>query len=178
MKKTSYVARAGLCAASLFLWAQPGKAQNAEIPPVPEGLADSLKTILASRREELLNEEAHVRAAVVAHDGKCRQVSTQSALASACIAGRDSLRAAAARLRQDKEKFTAAVAELNQLIAEESSLSEAIRAAVERMRSMIDDATEAGQEQLSALSEQVKTYLATRRQFRVRQAAAVLAVRG
>lgn len=178
MQMTTYAVRAGVCAASLLLCAQPGKAQSAEIPQVPEGLVDSLKTMLAARREELVTQEARVRASVVDHDARCRRVTAGSTLASACVARRDSLLTAATKLRQDKEKFSAAVAELNQLIAEESTLSQAIRTVVETMRGMIDQATEASQEQLSALSEQLKNHLAARRQFRVRQATAVLGVRG
>lgn len=178
MRKRTYAVRAAVCAASLFLCAQPGRAQNAEIPPVPDGLADSLKAILAAERQELMDEEARVRASVIAHDGQCRQVTAGSAMAATCATRRDSLRAAAAKLRQDKEKFSAAVTELNQLISEESTVSQAIRSAVETMRSMIDDVTAAGQERLSALSEQLKTQLATRSRYRVRQATVVLGVRG
>lgn len=178
IRKRTYAVRAALCVVSLFLCAQPGKAQNTEIPPVPDGLADSLKTILAAERQELVDEEARVRASVVEHDGQCRQVTAGSAMASTCAARRDSLRSAAAMLRQEKEKFSNAVIELNRLIAEESTLSQAIRAAVERMRGMLDEVTEAGQEQLSVLSEQLKNQLAARRQFRVRKETIVLGVRG
>lgn len=178
MRKTPYVVRAGLCAATLFVCAQSGKAQSAQLPRVPDGLADSLKAILSAERLNLANEEGRIRASVMEHDGKCRQVAAGSATASSCAARRDSLRTAAAKLRQDREKFSNAVTELNRLIAEESSLSHSIRAAVERMRSMIDEATEASQEQLTALGEQLKSQLAARRQFRVRQATIVLGVRG
>ena len=178
MQNRTSLVRAALCAASLFLCAEPARAQNTEIPPVPDGLADSLKTILAAERQELIDEEARVRASVVEHDAQCRQVTAGSALASTCVARRDSLRAAAAKLRQDKEKYSSAVTEVNRLIAEESTLSQSIKAAVERMRGMVDDVTEASQAQLNALSEELKTMLANRRQFRVRQATAVLGVRG
>ena len=178
MRKSSYIARAFLCAGSLFVCAQRGGAQSPELPHVPEELADSLKAILAAERQELMDEEARVRASVIAHDGQCRQVTAGSAMAATCATRRDSLRAAAAKLRQDKEKFSVAVTELNQLISEESTVSQAIRSAVETMRSMIDDVTAAGQERLSALSEQLKTQLATRSRYRVRQATVVLGVRG
>lgn len=178
MSKSSYIVRGFLCAASLLVCAQAGVGQSPELPQVPEGLADSLKTILSTERQNLVSEEARIRASVIDHDGKCRQVATGSAAASACAARRDSLRTAAAKLGQDREKFTNAVTEVNRLIAEESTLSQSIKAAVERMRGMVDDVTEASQAQLNALSEELKTLLANRRQFRVRQATAVLGVRG
>lgn len=178
MIRPSSVVRACLCAASLFVCAQPVRAQSAELPQVPDALADSLKTILSTERQNLVAEEGRIRASVIDHDGKCRQVAVGSAMASACATRRDSLRTAAAKLGQDREKFTNAVSELNRLIAEESTLSQAIKAAVERMRGMVDDVSEASQAQLHALSEELKTLLANRRQFRVRQAAAVAGVRG
>lgn len=176
--KVTHVLRAGLCVALLVASARVGNAQGANLPPVPAALAAEEKTTLAARRERLINEEARLRASAADHDAQCRQISAQSASAAACVARRDSLRMAASELQREKEQFTNDVAELNRLLPEESALSQAIRAGVERMRSMIDEATEASQEQLNLLSEELKRQLEERRRFRVRRATAVLGVRG
>jgi hypothetical protein len=132
-----------------------------------------------TRWEELIAEEARVRAIAANHNAQCRQVSAQSSQAAACTARQDSLRSALVKLRQDKDRFGNAVAELNRLITEETALSQAIRAGVERMRTLLDDATEASQEQLRLLSEEIKRQLAERQQFRVRhRPTAVAGVRG
>lgn len=177
--RTRWIVRAGLWAACLVLGAQPGDAQSSELPQVPEGLAADVRSMLGTRREELISEEARFRAIYAEHSAQCRQVSAQSPQVAACTARRDSLRSAAAKLQQDKDRFSNAVAELNRLITEEAALSQAIRAGVERMRAMLDDATEAGQEQLNLLSEEIKRQLAERQRFRVRhRPTAVAGVRG
>lgn len=176
--KATYVVRAGLCVALLVAGAQVGKAQGADLPPVPDALATNEKSTLAARRERLINAETRLRSRAADHDGQCRQISAQSASAAACVARRDSLRTAAGELQREKEQFTNDVAELNRLLPEESALSQAIRAGVERIRSMVDEATEASQEQVNLLSEELKRQLEERRRFRVRRATAVLGVRG
>jgi len=174
-----WVVRAGLWAACLVLSAQPGNAQSSDLPEVPDGLAADVRSMLTTRREELIAEEARVRAIAANHNAQCRQVSAQSAQAAACTARQDSLRSALVKLRQDKERFSNAVAELNRLMTEETALSQAIRAGVERMRTLLDDATEAGQEQLNLLSEEIKRQLAERQRFRGRhRPTAVAGVRG
>lgn len=176
--RTAWAVRVGLCAAWLVLGAQTGNAQGSDLPQVPDGLAADVQSMLTSRRERLVNDEARLRASAGDHNAQCRQVTAQSPQAAACAARQDSLRSAAVKLRQGKEQFSNAITELNRLIAEESALAQTIRAAVERMRTMLDDVTEASQEQLNLLSEEIKRQLAERRRFRVRQTEIALAVRG
>ena len=171
--------RVGVLAACLVLSAQPGNAQSPELPEVPDGLAADVKSMLATRREELINEEARIRAVAAGNNAQCRQVNAQSSQAAACTARQDSLRNALVKLRQDKERFSNAVAELNRLLTEETTLSRAIRAGIERMRALMDDATEASQEQLHLLSEEIKRQLVERQRYRaIHRPTAVAAVRG
>lgn len=177
--RTKWVARVGLFAACLVLSAQRSSAQSSDLPEVPDGLAADVKAMLTTRREELITEEARVRAIAASHNAQCREVNAQSPQVAACTARQDSLRSAAVKLRQDKDRFSNAVAELNRLITEETTLSQAIRAGVERMRTLLDDATEASQEQLHLLSEEIKRQLAERQRFRGRhRPTAVAGVRG
>lgn len=178
MRRRTYVVRAGLCAASLLICAASGRAQSAEIPPVPDSLDADLKQTLDSVREILVTEEARLRSIAAEHNERCRQVAAESPTAASCTARRDSLRTAAAALRQNREKYRNAVEEIRRIADDESTLLQAMRAGVERMRTMIDDATRASQEQLSALSEELRRQLDGRKEFRRRRETAVAGVRG
>lgn len=177
-RMTTYVVRAGVCCALLVACAQPGRAQTVELPQVPDGIADDVKTMLSTRRVYLVEEEARLRATAADHNEKCRQVVAESGAAAACAARKDSLHKAAVKLKLQKDQYVNAVNELDRLTAEESALSQAISASVEEMRSLVNDASEAGQDRLRQLSELLTQQMERRKQFRVRRTAAVAAVRG
>lgn len=172
-----------LTAAFMLMCVSVGSAQTPQLPEIPEELSAEAKGKLQPERDRLVNERSVIRAGWAEHEKKCRSVVAGSADHTACLTSRDALVARRAQLRAQEEGFRATFrsvieAEIAQIEAQESALSQAIQAGLEKMRSMADQATETAEDQLQMLHEEIKKQLEERKRYRVRRTAVASAVRG
>ena len=165
-------------AALIFVFASAVHAQIPELPQVPDNFDPDIKAAMQSRRDSLINAETRLRSTGAAHSHKCKSVAEGSVAASECLATRDSLKTAAIKLQNKKVWFSKTIDELKRLNEEESTVSQAIRSAVEQMQKIVNQGTAASEEQLRILNEELKKYIDQRDKYRVRRATACACVRG
>jgi hypothetical protein len=167
-----------LSVAFVVVCANVGSTQVLDIPEVPSTLPADARTMHETERTRLANELTRLRAAWNDHAQKCRGLVEGSAEHRRCVALRDTLTTAARKLRDDNTRFVNAL--LKDLAQQDSVLSQSITARLDEIRSLIGKATEASDQQLRVLNEQLKLQIDKLGlvRYQVRRTNAVLGVRG
>ena len=173
---------AGLVAL-LALGAPASMMAQARVPDVPSAFSDAAREKLQPEHDRLVREFEQLQRASATHNERCRAVADGSPEAASCSASRDRLKTAAVALRDRMDRFqqsinTTATAELAQIDKEQASLTQQITNALDRMRALANDASEASSEQMSRLNAEVKRWIEEKRKSGVRRVAVANAVRG
>lgn len=154
-----------------------------DVPGIPKVFSDTSKLKLRTEHDRLVRDAAKLDAALALHNRKCLGVAAESAEARSCTARRDSLNTAALSLKGRLDEFQLAIeaagaAELSELDRQQSSLSDQIKAGLDRMRELADDVKKGSSEQMRSLNVQVQKWIDLRRRFEVRREQIASAVRG